>query len=399
MYYIANFSGEVLTHPRYMLLYCTLTPPCRHTSKQETDVLNNNLPPDLAKVTHNMTLKRLLRNGITYVELQNLFTNSISFLDFFARLDGMGIERKAAKSIANRLSSMGLSCEGSDLCETPREVFDTEDYIFDTEDVPTEEKEEVVQISRSDSGYGSTSPSESEHDLVFFYNMFVDEFFYPPEVYEYIFGSFSHDDIDDMDQYIAEIFDARYPEYFDNPDYKGPQLDEKPGVVFGDQKPDVDVLPNLDKNSNLELGSFQDHIREMEIKKYEQIRERAAEEYKGILPESSETWDDEMGEVGEFDLSQDTGCLAKVVPIGMTMDNLSGATGLSGKVPLFTHFQGLDLSSRPSGGLPKMGGKAGARERNRMKRENKKLQREMNCCDDGARTVVKSKSGEVFVLV
>ena len=181
----------------------------KHTSKQETELLNDNLPPDLAKVTHNMTLKRLLRNGITYVELQNLFKSSISFLDFFARLNDMGIERKAAKSIAQRLSSMGLCCSGAVSADNRNEVGDEGEVetqleeMTISEDTPVKMPEDV-QMTRSDSGYASNSVSDNEDDLVMFFNMYVDDFFYPPDVYEYLFGSFSVEDIDDMDQYIAE---------------------------------------------------------------------------------------------------------------------------------------------------------------------------------------------------
>ena len=78
-----------------------------------THVHLENLPSGMAQVTHTMTLRRLLRNGLTYQRLQCLFQGSISFMDFFEKLNDIGIERKAAKAIASQFGSMGLSCRGS----------------------------------------------------------------------------------------------------------------------------------------------------------------------------------------------------------------------------------------------------------------------------------------------
>merc|ERR1719354_1277519 len=108
-----------------------------------------------------------------------------------------------------------------------------------------------------------------------------------------------------------------------------------------------------------------------------------------------------MEEFEEFDLATDRGRLEGFVsvPIGMTMDDFNGECH-SGKVPLFTHFDDVDLTQRPQGGIPKMKGKKGAKERNRLKRENIALQKNLDISqmDDGAHTVVKTKGGEVFVL-
>ena len=75
-----------------------------------------------------MTLHRLLRNGLTYKRLQAFFENSVSYLDFYERLQELGIDRKAAKSMASRFSSMGLMCKGC------REEYDErtgeEDYCY-----------------------------------------------------------------------------------------------------------------------------------------------------------------------------------------------------------------------------------------------------------------------------
>lgn len=67
----------------------------------------------MAKVTHCMTLTRLLRNGLTYTRLQSLFEAAESTLDFYDKMKDIGIERKAAKSIAGHLASSGLTCRGA----------------------------------------------------------------------------------------------------------------------------------------------------------------------------------------------------------------------------------------------------------------------------------------------
>ena len=90
---------------------------------------SDNLPKGLSKTTHTMTLHRLLRNGLTYKRLQVFFESSVSYLDFYERLQELGIDRKAAKSMASRFSSMGLMCKGC------REEYDErtgkEDYYYD----------------------------------------------------------------------------------------------------------------------------------------------------------------------------------------------------------------------------------------------------------------------------
>ena len=53
--------------------------------------------------------------------------------------------------------------------------------------------------------------------------MFIDEFFYPPEVYEYMFGEFTLNEIEELDRYIADLFDTRFPEYYEDDD--GIELD------------------------------------------------------------------------------------------------------------------------------------------------------------------------------
>lgn len=75
--------------------------------------LLENLPKGMAKVTHCMTLTRLLRNGLTYSRLQSLFESAESTLDFYDKLKDIGVDRKAAKSMASHLASSGLTCRGA----------------------------------------------------------------------------------------------------------------------------------------------------------------------------------------------------------------------------------------------------------------------------------------------
>ena len=48
------------------------------------------MPAGLAKVTHTMTLKRLLRNGLTHDRLKEVFQSSVSFLDFYDKMKDIG---------------------------------------------------------------------------------------------------------------------------------------------------------------------------------------------------------------------------------------------------------------------------------------------------------------------
>jgi len=50
-----------------------------------------------------MTLSRLLRNGLTFSKLISHFESSRGVFEFYDKLKDIGIERKAAKSIADFL--------------------------------------------------------------------------------------------------------------------------------------------------------------------------------------------------------------------------------------------------------------------------------------------------------
>lgn len=350
----------------------------RHTSVSETKTLDKYLPKDLSKVNHTMTLRRLLRNGITYDQLQILFRNSISFIDFFDRLNLLGIDRKSAKSIALQLTNMGLMCSGEIIKETRNEVGDEDDNLKEAGQAGFDKKDEVEnsRISRTDSGY-ELNPS-SEFNLQLFYDMFVDEFFYPPETYEYFYGDFTLQEIEELDDYIAVLFETRFPEYFDD---DAGESKEAQNLLIVD---DVGIIKNCEEFTENEF-----------MTKYDENENDA------VVPNEGENWDEELPEhCEEFLIPIDTGRLSKVVPIGMTMDDFNGEC-FSGKVPLFKHFDSFDISCRPEGGIPKQSGKTGRKDRYRRYNENKKLQKEMNCSGSGnGLNVVKSKkTGEVFFFV
>ena len=92
------------------------------------------LPKGMAKVTHNMTLTRLLRNGLTYSRLISFFESAQNTLDFYDKLKDIGIERKASKSLASHLLTMGYCCRGAIESEQRIEIGETkEDIELDTD--------------------------------------------------------------------------------------------------------------------------------------------------------------------------------------------------------------------------------------------------------------------------
>ena len=57
------------------------------------------MPAGLAKVTHTMTLKRLLRNGLTHDRLKEVFQSSVSFLDFYDKMKDIGKQTYLKQSV------------------------------------------------------------------------------------------------------------------------------------------------------------------------------------------------------------------------------------------------------------------------------------------------------------
>ena len=69
---------------------------------------------------------------------------------------------------------------------------------------------EKTNIERSDWGYESIPGEEDAGKPDYFYEMFVDEFFYPPQVYEVQFGSFTIEEIKKADEEINSLFEELY---------------------------------------------------------------------------------------------------------------------------------------------------------------------------------------------
>jgi len=368
----------------------------RNTSKMESKLLNDNFPKGLAKVTHTMTLKRLLRNGLTLKRLQELFEGSVSQLEFYDALKDVGIERKASKAMASRLGSMGYVCKGNNA-----------NIIKDAT---------LTTIVRSDSGYESiVSINENEvysanDKLDLFYDMFVDEFFYPPVVYKYTFGSFTIKEIQTMDDEIDDLFEHPYGEVQNQ--------SELYGEVHNEAEHKEQYNEECMKIDNNQISSGKCHVKSSSIKNkkshplkkndqsYTSIKVNYKTNQKPAYLSNfvEENWDDDIpAKVTTFHLPTDKGLLAKVIPIGMTEDNLNGKS-LSARVPLFNYFDNNEYKKiRPVGGIPPPTGKA---KRN-LKRDNYLRKRKSkaenkssvlrDCTDD--RTFVKDKSGEVFRLL
>ena len=88
----------------------------------------------MAKVTHKMTLSRLLRNGLTYSRLISFFESAQCTYDFYDKLKDMGIERKASKSVAAHLLTMGYYCRGAIEKEQRIETGTKEDVNYNSTD-------------------------------------------------------------------------------------------------------------------------------------------------------------------------------------------------------------------------------------------------------------------------
>ena len=336
----------------------------------------------MAKVTHTMTLKRLLRNGLTYTRLQEFFEAATSYLDFFDKLKDIGIDRKASKAMARNLSAMGLKCRGGSIKEGSGENYS----VSDCENV------------------------ECDHDLLFedmFYEMFGDAFFHPPAYFEYEFGSFTYEEMRSVDQEIAALLQKLC--YSTSDAGASVHVDSTSNAdAFDACNETVDaVVPDLtmpDKQqchtfSNDEINNlFLEHIAKMEKLKHEQIQEREHLRYKDfVCPESTENWEDEREEdYREFLMPDDRGVLAKVVPIGMTMDNLNGES-LSAKVPLFNYFDSFDIRTRPEGGIVKPF-KTAKKNRGRLKKKKEnRVETFLDDTSDGS--LMKAENGKLFRFI
>lgn len=61
----------------------------------------------------NMSIKKLLKEGITYNSLKTIFEECCSFMDFYETMKSYGIERKVSKVIALHFSGKGLENQGA----------------------------------------------------------------------------------------------------------------------------------------------------------------------------------------------------------------------------------------------------------------------------------------------
>jgi len=274
----------------------------------------------------------------------------------------------------------------------------------------------LTTILRSDSGYESiVSINENEvysanDKLDLFYDMFVNEFFYPPVVYKYTFGSFTIKEIQTMDDEIDDLFEHLYGEVQNQ--------SELYGEVHNEAEHKEQYNEECMKIDNNQISSGKCHVKSSSIKNkkshplkkndqsYTSIKVNYKTNQKPAYLSNfvEENWDDDIpAEVATFHLPTDKGLLAKVIPIGMTEDNLNGKS-LSARVPLFNYFDNNEYKKiRPVGGIPPPTGKAKRnlkRDNYLRKRKNKAENKSgvlTDCTDD--RTFVKDKSGEVFRLL
>lgn len=206
----------------------------------------------------------------------------------------------------------------------------------------------------------------TEVDLQRFYEMFNDEFFLKPEIYEYSFGSFSIAEIKELDLYIEDVFVACF------------------GI-------DESLLESTTSNVNMNQ-SFND-VKNSPANKVALLNlSSIGEDQKSF----EENWEDEF-----CDEIFTMPAPVKVVPIGMTIDNFNGEK-FSQREPLLKHFDTFDASSAPVGGIPKPIGKAAYNQNRKCKYRNKKaLKSEQDLLHGSGegRIFAKTSNGEVFILV
>lgn len=206
---------------------------------------------------------------------------------------------------------------------------------------------------RSDSGYISANGEVTEIDWERFYDMFSDDFFLPPKEYEYVFGSFTIEEIQDVDDYIEDLYLSRFG------------IDE----------------------SGLSDGFIEDFVVHTSVMS-DSIAENDMR--------TEENWEDEFTDE-TFTMPKPV----KVVPIGMTMDNLNGEKFMTFD-PLLKHFETFDTSCGPKGGIPEPAGKVARNHRKKLKFRNKKSGATDQLLLDHSgqgRTFARSADGQVFNLL
>ena len=214
------------------------------------------------------------------------------------------------------------------------------------------------EIKRMDSGYDSIDLDDKEW-LDHFYNMFVDEFYYAPEIYEYQFGSFTLKEIEEMDIIIDELFEELFGEN---------EVDEL-GLP-------IDELTLNNNNNTKDIGIIGESEKDVEGDDLE------------------EDWEAETDGL-EFHLQSPI----KNIPIGMTINDVSGRE-FEQRVPLLRHFDAFDMSTVPEAGLPQMT----RRQKNNQKWKSKKKRKEQENLNldpntSGSRTYGKTDKGEIIILI
>ena len=103
----------------FFVYICTLKR-STHTPEGTFSFINPNIFPlivenfcQLDACSKNMSIKKLLKEGITYNSLITIFEECCSFLDFYETMKTYGIERKVAKVMALHFSGKGLHNQGA----------------------------------------------------------------------------------------------------------------------------------------------------------------------------------------------------------------------------------------------------------------------------------------------
>ena len=202
-----------------------------------------------------------------------------------------------------------------------------------------------------------------------FYSMFVNEFYYPPENYEYQFGSFTIEEIEEMDIFIDELFEELFGEDFNEVDIMSNHelsLKEDNNTYLTFSKRDTEGIVDLEKFANYDVEE-----------------------------EVEEDWEAETCDAVEFHLQAPV----KNIPIGMTMNDVSGRE-FEERVSLLKHFNTFDMSNAPETGLPEMT----RSQKNHQKWKSKKKRKEQqNLSFDSntgsGKTYGKTDKGEIIILV
>lgn len=213
-----------------------------------------------------------------------------------------------------------------------------------------------------DSGYDSIDLDDKKW-LDNFYYMFVDEFYYAPEKYEYQFGSFTIKEIEEMDVFIDELFEE----------------------LFGEEMDEFDVS----------VDEIAFPINELTLNKNNNIMDKCVTpEFRNIEEDLEEDWETETDGI-EFHLQSPV----KNIPIGMTINDVSGRE-FEQRVPLLRHFDAFDMSTVPETGLPRMTRLQKKHQKWKSKKKRKEQENlNLDPNTSNSRTYGKTDKGEIIILV